>query len=137
MHYNSILGRYFSKQIIVAFFGVLIAISGIIMMFDSIEALRRISGRDDTGMSYVVKYAITKLPETIDKILPFVMMVAAMMTFWRASKNNEYVIVRSAGVSAWGFLKPVLLTVFLVGVLNIALFNPISSKSDFLYVSVK
>ncbi len=137
MHYNSILGRYFSKQIIVAFFGVLIAISGIIMMFDSIEALRRISGRDDTGMSYVIKYAITKLPETIDKILPFVMMVAAMMTFWRASKNNEYVIVRSAGVSAWGFLRPVLLTVFLVGVLNIALFNPISSKMYEMHATLK
>ena len=113
MKFNSILGRYLSKQVIYTFLMVLITIMGIIMMFDSIEALRRISGRDDTGMSYVVKYALTKLPETIDKVLPFVMMVASMITFWKVSKSNEYVIIRSSGVSVWGFLYPVLLTVFM------------------------
>ena len=49
MKFNSILGRYLSKQIIVIFLLVLVTIMGIIMMFDAIEALRRISGRDDTG----------------------------------------------------------------------------------------
>lgn len=116
---------------------VMLTIIGIIMMFDSIEALRRISGRDDTGMSYVVKYALTKFPESVDKVLPFVMMVAAMMTFWRISKNNEYVIMRSAGVSVWGVLKPVFITVFLVGVINVAFFNPISAKMYEMHATLK
>ena len=124
MKVNSILGRYLSKQIILTFLMVLVTIMGIIMMFDSIEALRRISGRDDTGMDYVVKYALTKLPETIDKVLPFVMMVAAMITFWKVSKSNEYVIIRSSGVSVWGFLFPILISVFIVskiiGVLTVS-----------------
>lgn len=137
MKFNSILGRYLSKQVIYTFLMVLITIMGIIMMFDSIEALRRISGRDDTGMSYVVKYALTKLPETIDKVLPFVMMVASMITFWKVSKSNEYVIIRSSGVSVWGFLYPVLLTVFVVGVINVALINPISSKMYEMHATLK
>lgn len=137
MKFNSILGRYLSKQIVFTFLMVLLTIMGIIMMFDSIEALRRISGREDTGMSYVVKYALTKLPETIDKVLPFVMMVAAMITFWRTSKSNEYVIIRSSGVSVWGFLKPVLITVFAVGVINVALINPISSKMYEMHATLK
>ena len=116
---------------------VLLTIMGIIMMFDCIEALRRISGRDDTGMSYVVKYALTKLPETIDKVLPFVMMVAAMITFWRVSKNSEYVIIRAAGVSEWGFLKPALIAVFLVGIFNVALINPISAKMYEMHATLK
>lgn len=137
MKYNSILGRFFSKQIILTFLMVLVAVTGIIMMFDSIEALRRISGRDDTGMSYVVKYALTKFPESIDKVLPFVMMISAMMTFWRASKNNEYVIIRASGVSVWGFLKPIFITVFLVGVVNVMLFNPVSSKMYEMHATLK
>ncbi len=137
MNCNSILGRYLSKQILVTFFMVLLTIMGIIMMFDSIEALRRISGRDDTGMDYVVKYAITKLPETIDKVLPFVMMVAAMITFWKASKNNEYVIIRASGISTLGFLKPIFVTVFIVGVINVLLFNPISSKMYEMHATLK
>ena len=81
MKFNSILGRYLAKQIVVTFLLVLVTIMGIIMMFDGIEALRRISGREDVGMSYVFEYMITRLPQTIDKVLPFVMMVAAMITF--------------------------------------------------------
>lgn len=137
MKYNTILSRFLSKQIIFTFLMVLITIIGIIMMFDSIEALRRISGRDDTGMSYVVKYALTKFPESVDKVLPFVMMVAAMMTFWRISKSNEYVIMRAAGVSVWGVLKPVFITVFIVGVLNVSFFNPISSKMYEMHATLK
>ncbi len=137
MKYNSILGRYLSKQIITTFLLVLVMVMGIIMMFDSIEALRRISGRSDTGMDYVVKYALTKLPETLDKILPFVMMVAAMATFWRLSKSSEYVIIRASGVSVWEFLKPVFITVFAVGVINVALFNPISSKMYEMHATLK
>ena len=137
MKYNSILSRFLSKQILFAFLMVLITIIGIIMMFDSIEALRRISGRDDTGMDYVVKYALTKFPESVDKVLPFVMMVAAMLTFWKVSKSNEYVIMRASGVSVWGFLKPIFITVFIVGVINVTLFNPISSKMYEMHATLK
>ena len=44
MNPNIILGRYLSKQIVLTFLLVLVAIMGIIMMFDAVEALRRISG---------------------------------------------------------------------------------------------
>lgn len=137
MRLNSILGRYLSKQIVVIFLLVLVTIMGIIMMFDAIEALRRISGREDVGISYVVEYVITRLPQTVDKVLPFVMLVAAMIAFWRVSKNNEYVIIRSAGVSVWGFLTPVLLSVFIVGAVNVAFVNPISSKMYELHETIK
>ncbi|MBQ7303535.1 MAG: LptF/LptG family permease, partial [Alphaproteobacteria bacterium] len=137
MNLQSILGRYISKQIVITFLLVLATIMGIIMMFDAIEALRRISGREDVGMSYVVEYVITRLPQTIDKVLPFIMMVAAMITFWKVSKSNEYVIIRSSGVSVWGFLYPVLLSVFIVGVINVALINPISSKMYEMHETIK
>ncbi len=137
MKINSILGKYLSKQIIATFLLVLVTIMGIIMMFDAIEALRRISGREDVGMSYVVEYVITRLPQTIDRVLPFIMMVAAMITFWKVSKSNEYVIIRASGVSVWGFLTPVLFSVFVVGVINIALINPISSKMYELHETIK
>ena len=137
MDLNSILGRYISKQIIITFLLVLTTIMGIIMMFDAIEALRRISGREDVGMSYVVEYVIIRLPQTVERLLPFIMMFAAMITFWKVSKSNEYVIIRSSGVSIWGFLYPVLLSVFIVGTINVALINPISSKMYEMHETIK
>jgi len=123
-----ILSRYITRQLLANFFIVFFAILGIIMMFDSIEALRRVSGRDDLTFVFTVQYALTRITKTVETVIPFVLMVAAMITFWQLSKSNEFVIIRSTGVSVFGFLKPLMFAAFLLGVADIALFNPIAAK---------
>ena len=56
------------------------------------------------------------------------MMIASMITFQRLSKNNEFVVMRAAGLSIWGFLLPVCLATFIVGIINITIINPISAN---------
>ena len=109
---NSILGTYLAKQTILNFLYVLAVISAIIMMFDMIEILRKTSGRHEVSVGFLLEYVVAKLPETVDKVIPFIVMVSTMITFWRLSKTNEFVIIRAAGVSIWGVLTPVLLAVF-------------------------
>ena len=125
---TSILGRYLTKQLLMNFFGVLLMIVGIILMFEMIELLRRTSSRTDIGGWFMLQMAFTKMPRVLDIVFPFVMMIAAMMTFWKFSKTNEYVVIRSAGVSVWGFLAPALFAVFVLGVLNVSFLNPLSAK---------
>lgn len=133
MNPKSILGKYLSKQLLFSFFGVLMMVMGIVLLFEVVELLRRTSGRDDVGFGFVMEMAITKLPKTLELVFPFVMMIAAMITFWRVSKSNEFVIIRAAGVSIWGFLAPVLLTTFIIGVINITVINPIAARMNELY----
>lgn len=128
MNLFAILSRYITRQLIVNFFLVLFTILGIILMFDTIEALRRVSGREDISFWFTVQYAVTRITKTVEIVFPFVLMVAAMITFWRLSKNNEFVIIRSTGVSIFGFLKPLMVATFILGVANVALFNPIAAK---------
>ena len=97
---NSILGRYLTRQIIFNFLAVLLIILGIIFLFEMVERLRRIAGRDDLDVWFAVQLAVARLPKTVEQVFPFVMMIAAMITFWRLSKNNEFVVMRSAGVDA-------------------------------------
>ena len=119
MNPNAILGKYLIKQIVINFLAVLLMVMGIVLMFEVIELLRRTSDRTDVDAWFIMQMAVTKLPRTLEMVFPFVMMIAAMITFWRLSKSNEFVIIRAAGVSIWGFLTPVLFAVFTVGVLNI------------------
>ena len=125
---NSILGTYLIKQTLLGFLFVFGIISAIIMMFDMIEILRRTSGRHEVSIWFLIQYVVAKLPETIDKVIPFIVMVSTMITFWKFSKTNEFVIVRAAGVSIWGVLTPVLLAVFGIGLFWIMMFNPFSAK---------
>lgn len=125
---NSILGSYLVKQTILNLLYVLAVISAIIMMFDTIEILRKTSGKYDVSLGFLVEYVLAKLPETIDKVVPFIVMVSTMITFWKISKTNEFVIIRASGVSIWGVLVPVLLAIFFVGVFWVGVLNPISAK---------
>ena len=111
----------------------MLTVLGVVFIFELIEMLRRSAGREEAGFVFVIQMALTKLPQTIDMVFPFVMMIAAMITFWRLSKSNEFVIIRAAGVSIWGFLFPVLVATFVVGIINITVINPVSSKMYELY----
>lgn len=128
MNFFAILSRYINRQLLANFFIVFFAILGIIMMFDSIEALRRVAGRDDLSFAFTVQYAVSRITKTVEIVIPFVLMVSAMITFWRLSKSNEFVIIRSTGVSIFGFLRPLMIVTFILGIANITLFNPIAAK---------
>ncbi len=124
---TSILGRYMIRQLLVNFVAVLLMVTGIILMFEVIELLRRTADRPDVDFVFIMKMAFSKMPRTFDMVFPFIMMIAAMVTFWKVSRSNEFVIIRAAGVSVWGFLAPLLAAVFVVGMLNITVLNPVSA----------
>lgn len=133
MNPNSLLGRYLMKQILLAFLGVMVTSLGIVFIFEMIELLRRAASTPQISFWFLIQMAVTKLPETIDIIFPFVIMIAAMIVFWRVSKSNEFVIIRSSGVSIWGFLVPILTATFLIGLVNITVINPVSSRMYEIY----
>lgn len=133
MNPKTILGRYLAKQIIFNFISVLFMVLGVVLVFEMVELLRKATGRTDVSFWFVSQMALTKIPRTMDMIFPFVMMIAAMVTFHKVSKTNEFVIIRAAGVSIWGFLTPVLFTVFALGAINVTLMNPFSARMYELY----
>ena len=124
---TSILGRYLTRQIVFNFLAVLLVILGIIFLFEMVERLRRIAGREDLTIWFALQLAVARLPKTAEQVFPFVMMIAAMITFWKLSKTNEFVVMRSAGVSIWGFLTPICLITFVIGVINVTLVNPVAA----------
>lgn len=128
MNFFAILSRYINRQLIANFLMVFFSILGIILVFEAIEILRKTSGRDDITMWFAAQLAFTRITKTVEIVFPFVLMVAAMITFWRLSKNNEFVIIRSTGVSLFGFLRPLIITTFILGLANIFLLNPIAAK---------
>lgn len=111
----------------VAFLGALGVIMGLIFLFDVIELLRRAATHGNAPFSMILLMAFYKLPQMVQLILPFAVMIGAMACFWMLTRSRELVVTRSAGVSAWEFLTPILGMVFIIGVLNVTAFNPLSA----------
>ncbi len=121
------LSRYVTRHFLAAFAGTLLVIAGLIVLFDLIELLRRAAGTGTPATELAIM-ALLKLPNMLHTTLPFVVLIACMVAFWRLSRSSELVIMRAAGVSAWQFLAPVVLVTALLGVVEITVVNPVGAK---------
>jgi lipopolysaccharide export system permease protein len=127
MRFSLSLSLYISRRFAGAFFGALGVIMGLIFLFDVVELMRRAATHGDAGLSVILEMALFKLPTTVQVILPFGVMIGAMITFWNMTRSRELVVARSAGISAWQFLTPVLLVALVIGVFNVTAFNPLAA----------
>ena len=98
------------------------------MLFDLIELVRRSVSADDVGLISLLALAGLKLSHTLQDVLPFIVMIATMLALFRLARNSELVVMRSAGVSVWQFLAPTIAVVGVLGLFNLVVFNPISTK---------
>lgn len=124
----STLPRYFARAFLM-WFGICFAgLTSIFFLFNASELLRRSAKREAVGFSDVGLMALLQLPTTIETMLPFVCLFAAMITLWRLNKNNEICVTRSAGLSIWQMLSPLILVALLIGLVDLFVLNPVSTK---------
>ena len=121
------LSVYIGRQYLLVFLGILAVFVSIVLMIDTIELLRRASGKADVGLDVIVTMAVYKLPLTAQKTLPFAILFAGMIAFWQLNRHSELVALRAAGVSVWQFLLPVFAASLLIGVFKITLVNPLGT----------
>ncbi len=127
------LTRYFGRMYLLWFLIFLTSLAGVIFLFEVAELLRRAADRPDTTFLLVVKMGVFKLPETIEKILPFVVLFSGMFTFWRLTRSQELIVARAAGISAWQFLAPALLITLLFSFFNVTMINPVGATLNAKY----
>ena len=118
---------YVTKHFIISFTAVMSLFGGLILLFDSIELLRR-SATIDVNIITIAKLTLFKFPQMIHTILPFAIMATTTIVLWRLSRSNELIAIRSVGISAWHFLMPIIFMSFIIGIINITIANPIASS---------
>lgn len=121
------LGRYLARSYFYNFLGLLFSILAVIYLFDTVELLRRANKFDDVPLGLVLKMSLLKLPEVGQVLFPFAILFSAMFTFWQLTRRYELIVVRSAGLSVWQFLAPIILVAVLVGVFQMAVINPLGA----------
>ncbi len=126
MKFILILSRYISKQFFASFLLVVGVFSVLIMLIDTLEFLRKASSKE-IPLIILVDMVFLKLPMLIQTILPFIILVSAVLAYTALARRSELVVIRSAGVSVWEFLLPSILSAFGIGVLVAVAINPLSA----------
>ncbi len=117
------LARHTAFWLVTVFGGV----TGVALLFDTVESLRRAAGKADIGIVVILQMSLFKLPHLVQQMLPFCVLLGATLAFWRLARANELVVTRAAGISAWQILAPATGIAILVGLIQISLFNPLAS----------
>ncbi len=127
MRISPTLSLYVVRHYLINFVMVLFALVIIIFLADTVELLRRAAKIPQLPVSVVFRMTLLKLPQDAQELFAFATLFAAMYTFWRLTRTLELVVARSAGISAWEFLWPGVVSALAIGLIKIMLLNPASS----------
>src|SRR5205814_5888877 len=99
----------------------------LVLMIDYMELMRRTNDVPDVSALLVAKVSLYRVPQLIERLMPFAMLVGTMYCYLNLSRRLELVIARVAGFSAWQFLASAVVVAFVIGVVGTAAFNPVAA----------
>ncbi len=122
------LGRYFAGRFVVSAVGVFASIFVLLVLVDYIEMVRRTSGLVSAPAITVAETSLFRVPQLLEKMMPFCVLIGAMTCYLALSRRLELVVARAAGVSAWQFIAPALASAIVIGIFATAVYNPMSAN---------
>lgn len=122
----SLFARYVSMRFLSGVAAVFIGIFLLVVLLDYVEMTRRAASVANTSNWTVALTSFFRVPQITEKLLPFSVLVGAMVAYLNLSRRNELVIARAAGMSAWQFVTPAVVVALLVGTAAVAVYNPLA-----------
>jgi lipopolysaccharide export system permease protein len=118
------LSLYFAGRFLKVLAQVFLVFFGIMMLIDMVDQLRRFSSQG-VGLSEAARLSLLNVPESLYRILPLIFILSAIALFLSLARSSELVVVRAAGRSGLRFLVAPVTAALLVGVLAVAVLNPL------------
>ena len=125
---SNTLGRYFAGRFVVSALGVFASIFVLLVLVDYIEMVRKTSGLATVSPIMVAETSLFRVPQLLEKMMPFCVLIGAMTCYLALSRRLELVVARAAGVSAWQFIAPALASALVLGALATVGYNPMSAN---------
>jgi len=119
------LSFYIARSFFQTFVMVFLMVAAVIILGDVVDMIRR-SYSAELPFSVIMRMVLYKFPIEIQKLFGFVILIAAMLSLVKLTRTNELIIARSSGISVWQFLRPVVVTSFLIGIFVITVYNPLA-----------
>lgn len=117
---------YIAQNILKNFFVMFFSLLLLFFTVDFFEMSKDIKGIEG-GLTIAIQIVLFRIPNLLENILHFIILLAGLFTFYKLSNNSEIVIMRSNGRSIFQILKFPAFIAFLFGVFVISVYNPVSA----------
>ena len=119
--------RYVLTRTLTAVGAALAVIASIIVLIDVVELSRTVGVRAEVSFFQVFGLTLLRSPSLILQLLPFAFLFGVLAAFVNLNRRSELIAMRAAGVSAWRFIFPAAGAAAAIGVLTVAVLNPLAT----------
>ena len=123
------LKRYIRGRFLTAILGTFLLCTILIFMIDFVEMLRQSGKLGDIPAWKLAYITLLRLPAYTEFLLSFAVLVGAIGALLMLSRKSELTVMRAGGMSAWQFLWPGMVVAGVLGVLAVAVYNPLAAAS--------
>ncbi|MEO0864005.1 MAG: LPS export ABC transporter permease LptG, partial [Pseudomonadota bacterium] len=130
-----ILHLYFARRFIQAVLIVTAVLLAVVVLVDLIDQTRKFS---DVGITFAQTLGLTVLsvPETLNEVLPLIMIMATIGLFVSLARSSELVVTRAAGRSALRALVSPIIVALLIGAFATTTLGPIVAATTKRYAEI-
>ncbi|EHH67192.1 LPS export ABC transporter permease LptG [Gluconobacter morbifer] len=126
--FSTTLAVYIARHFTFSTIAMVMALTGLVSLFDFIDLLRRAATKPNVPTSLVVEIAALHIPYYVIYVLPFGILLGGIVCFSRLTRSSELIVARAAGISAWQFLASPLSCAILLGLLTTTGISALSSS---------
>jgi lipopolysaccharide export system permease protein len=130
-----ILHLYFARRFAMTFLMITAVLFALVVLVDAVDQARRFSDHD-IGFSNVLRLTLLNAPQTINLILPLIVILATVALFISLARTSEMVVTRAAGRSALRALGAPVAVALVIGVLAVSMLNPIVAATGKRYLQL-
>lgn len=123
------LSLYIARRFAMTFAMVFAVFFALMYLIDLIEQIRRFSGAGIT-LSQAMVLSLLNTPASLYRILPLIAILASVALFLALARSSELVVIRATGRSALRTLAAPLTATLLIGMLSVAVLNPLVAATS-------
>jgi lipopolysaccharide export system permease protein len=123
------LRRYVAKRFLLSILGAFTVCACLIFMIDMVELLRMSRRATDLSAATLLWMGLLRLPAFSEILLAFAVLVGSIGALLSLNRRSELTVMRSAGMSAWQFLRPGIAVTLVLGLAAVGVFNPLAAAA--------
>lgn len=121
------INLYFSRLFALWFGAVSVVVMFIIILVDLTEYSRKSISASKIHFNDILNLVLLKIPHHYQIILPFIVLISAIITLSRLNRTHETMVARSFGISIWQLATGLSGFIGIVSVLYLTVLNPLSA----------
>jgi lipopolysaccharide export system permease protein len=109
---------------------VLVMLVMVLQILDLLGQSGKIVAYPGNGETELLHYVSLRVPQLIARFLPYSVLLATIITLATLNQNSEVIAMKSAGLSAHQVLAPLVLTAFVIALVNIAFNERVVTRAN-------